>query len=288
MGFSRFIWKILEDCCPDKMYLSLLFKKRLGYKMDWKDPQTFNQKLQWMKIYYHNPKMTEYADKYAVRKHIEELFGEKYLIELLGAYDNVEEIDFEALPNQFVLKCNHGAGFNIICKDKSEFDIEGAKKKLDKWMKTDFYKIKREYHYKDIPKKIICERFMKDTETEELNDYKFFCIGGEVRMIQVDFDRYANHKRNIYDKNWNLLDVQISFPNDKNRKCDKPEDLEKMIEIAEKLSKEFPQVRVDLFYINHNIYIGEMTFFSGAGFSKYNPAAFERELGKLLKLPKAE
>lgn len=288
MGFSRFIWKILEDCCPDKMYLSLLFKKRLGYKMDWKNPQTFNQKLQWMKLYYHNPKMTEYADKYAVRKHIEELFGEKYLIELLGVYDKADEIDFEALPNQFVLKCNHGAGFNIICKDKSEFDIEGAKKKLDKWMKTDFYKIKREYHYKDIPKKIICERFMKDAETEELNDYKFFCIGGEVRMIQVDFDRYANHKRNIYDKNWNLLDVQISFPNDKNRKCDKPEDLEKMIEIAEKLSKEFPQVRVDLFYINHNIYIGEMTFFSGAGFSKYNPAAFERELGSLLKLPMAE
>lgn len=278
---SKIIWKVLEHL-PDKPYLSLLFKRRLGYKMDWKNPQSFNQKLQWMKIYDRNPLYSKYADKVAVRDFVAATIGEQYLIPCLGVYDKAEDIDYDALPNRFVLKCNHGAKYNVICKDKSKLDIPVVNATINKWLKDEFWRTKREYHYKIIKPRVLCEQYMEDMKTGSLNDYKVFVIAGEPYMIQVDIDRFCEHKRNIYDANWNLLDVEISFP--KGPPVPRPKALDEMLLCARKLAAGFEEVRVDFYIINEKLYFGEMTFFSGAGFSCYKPRDFEFEMGKKLKL----
>ena len=282
------VLRILDKHASDETYLSWLFYSRLGYWPNLRHPRSFNEKLQWMKMHDHNPLFSLYADKYRVREHITKTIGERYLIPMLGVYDKAEDIDFDILPDQFVLKCNHGAGCNVICKDKSKLNREDIVRKLKRWMETDFSHYKREYHYASIERKIICEQYMLDNESGELRDYKFFCIGGEIQMIQVDMGRFSRHTRNIYDKDWNLLDVEISFPRDTTCIIKPPKELEEMKYIAETLSKEFMQVRVDLYVINHQVYFGELTFFSGAGFSKYHPMHFEFDLGKKLHLPIGE
>lgn len=280
---SKMKWELIERIYPDKKYLSVIFKRRLGYQMDWKNPVSFNQKLQWMKLYDRNPLYSQYADKIAVRDFVAETIGERYLIPALGIYEKADEIDFNSLPDRFVLKCNHGAKYNIICKDKEKFDAEAAKKQLNIWLKDKYWRKKREYHYKAIKPMIICEQYIEDSQTGTLNDYKVFMIHGEPYMIQVDMDRFYEHTRNIYDVNWNLLDVEISFPKGKADAVKRPTNLDEMLECARKLSKNFAEVRVDFYVINSQLYFGEMTFFSGAGFSKYSPTEFEFEMGRKLQ-----
>lgn len=270
----------------DKMYLSIMFFHRLGYRLNWRHPSTFNEIIQWKKLYDHNPLFTEYADKYLVRQHIKEIIGEEYLIPLIKVYRNADEIDFSELPNSFVLKCNHGAGYNVICTNKETLNLKETVTKLNNWIATPFYKYKREYHYKNIQPLILCEEYMRDYDSDELKDYKFFCINGKVEFIQVDYDRSRNHTRNIYNRNWELLDVRISFPNNLCVPQDMPSSIPKMIQIAEKLADNFDMVRVDLYLINKKIYFGEMTFTPGAGFSRYEPKCFEKKLGSLLTINK--
>jgi len=282
-AIKKVIWKLIEIALPDKLYLSILFKQRLGYAMNWKNPQSFNQKLQWMKLYDRNPLYSICADKIEVRDFVAKTIGEKYLIPCLGIYDRAEDIDYSSFPNRFVLKCNHGAKYNIICKDKTQLRIYDTNKVLNKWLKSKFWRLKREYHYKTIKPRIICERYMEDAITGELNDYKVFMFDGKPYMIQVDLNRFGKHQRNIYDPKWNLLDVEISFPNGPN--VPKPKVLDEMLECAGKLAEGFKEVRIDFYLVNEKLYFGEMTFFSGAGFSRYKPRKFEFEMGKKLKLP---
>lgn len=274
--------KAIEIALPDKLYLSMLFKQRLGYSMDWKNPQSFNQKLQWMKLYDRNPLYSVCADKVEVRNFVAKTIGEQYLIPCLGVYDKAEDIDYSVLPDRFVLKCNHGAKYNVICKDKNSLNVQKTNANLNRWLKEKFWRIKREYHYKAIKPRILCEQYMEDRETGGLNDYKVFIIAGEPYMIQVDLDRFGEHQRNIYDKDWNLLEVEISFP--KGPAVPRPDNLDEMLECAEKLAKGFKEVRVDFYVINGKLYFGEMTFFSGAGFSKYQPREFEFAMGKRINL----
>lgn len=269
----------------DSLYLKIMFYSRLGYRLNLKNPRSFNEKIQWIKLFDRNPKYSEYADKYRVRSFIEKELGKEYLIPLIGVYKNAEEIDFSMLPERFVLKCNHGYGCNIICNDKSKLNIEEAKSKLNGWLKKDYSKFKKEYHYKEIKPLIICEEFMIDNKYQDLFDYKFFCVGGTVQMIQVDFGRFEKHTRNLYDRNWNLLNLEISFPKNSEITLKKPVLLDKMIEFAERLAKGFAQVRVDFYVINERLYFGEMTFTSGAGFSRYKPLSFDYELGSKVVLP---
>lgn len=273
---SSIIWKALEYL-PDRPYLSLLFKRRLGYEMDWKNPQSFNQKLQWMKLYDRNPLYSKYADKVDVREFVAATIGDQYLIPSIGVYDRAEDIDYDTLPDRFVLKCNHGAKYNVICKDKSKLDIPATNASLNKWLNEKFWHQKREYHYKAIKPRILCEQYMEDAETGGLNDYKVFMIAGEPYMIQVDLDRFEEHQRNIYDANWHLLDVEISFP--KGPDVPRPAVLDEMLCCAKKLAEGFKEVRVDFYVINGKLYFGEMTFFSGAGFSRYKPREFEFDMG---------
>lgn len=275
----------------DNKYLSDLKKWYMsitGKYLNLDNPKTFNEKIQWLKLYNSTPIKTRLADKYLVRDWVKEKIGEQYLIPLLGVYDKFDDIDFNKLPNQFVIKCNHGAGWNIIVKDKSKLDLAEAKAKVDKWISTNFaFYYGFELHYRDIKPRIIIEKYMED-DSGNLRDYKFLCFDGIVKYIWVDGERYSEHKRNLYDLKWNLLNKKIGegkiYQNIKN--CPKPYNLDKMIEFATLLSKGFSFVRVDFFEANKKLYFGEMTFTSASGTHITEPKSFIFELGKMIKLPK--
>lgn len=270
---------------PDKLYLMLVFFGNTGRKLNLQNPITYNEKLQWLKLYDRNPLYTNLVDKYEVRTFISEKIGNEYLIPVIGVYNSAEEINWESLPDKFVLKCTHGSGTNIICLDKSKLNIDLAKEKLNKWMKKSWYWYGREWSYKNVTPRIICEKYMVDESGKELKDYKVFCFNGSPKIIQVDFNRFKGHKRNLYDTDWNYIHASIQEPTDPNTVIKKPEKLDKMLELARLLSKDFAHVRVDFYSINDRIYFGEMTFYHGAGFQKFTPESLGVKMGNWIKLP---
>lgn len=254
---------------PDKAYLKIKYRLIMGKKLNLKSPKTMNEKLQWLKLYNRNPKYTIMADKYKARDYISEKLGEEYLIPLLGVWDNPDDIDFDKLPDKFVLKCNHNSGLGMcICKDKSKLDIKKVKKELKKGLKQNYYKTGREWPYKDIPRKIICEKYMTDDNQDCLTDYKFFCFNGNVDSVMLCIDRnIGSPKFYFFDKEWNLKRLNVRGKNaPEGFSLPKPEGMDKMFEIAEKLSKGHAFLRVDLYYANNQIYFGETTFFPQSGF----------------------
>jgi len=282
--FYRLGYRGFLNWLPDIVYLKIIFREKFGYSLDLKNPKTFNEKLQWLKLYGNLEKYTNLADKYEVRKYIAKTIGEEYLIPLLGVWDRVEDIDFAKLPDQFVLKCNHDYNSVVICKDKNNFDIEQSKKKLKKCLKRNFYYSNREPQYKNIKPKIICEKYMVDESETELKDYKIFCFNGEPKIVQVHFDRFTNHKKNSYDTEWNYIPVSHGHPTYPNT-TNKPSNLQEMLDLAKKMSENIPFVRVDLYSIHNKIYFGELTFIPGAGYLKIEPKEFDFEMGSWLELP---
>lgn len=263
------------------------YKKRTGKILNLNNPKTFNEKIQWLKLYDNSPLKTKLADKYLVREWIKEEIGEEYLIPLLGVWDNFDDIDFDKLPESFVLKANHGCAWNIIVKDKTKFDKTKAKKKFDKWMKRNYaYKAGLELQYKDITPKIIAEKYIVDSKGE-LNDYKTLCFNGEPKFIWIDCGRFKNRTENIYDTKWNLQPFLMTYPNSK-EPIPAPQNLDKMIELAGKLSKQFALVRVDFYNVDGKIYFGEMTFTSASGVDKFIPGEYDLKLGEMLSLPVKE
>ncbi|MCU9942847.1 glycosyl transferase, partial [Bacillus pacificus] len=189
----------ISKVIPDKTYLEIKYKLTTGKKLDFENPKTFNEKLQWLKLHNRNPEYTTMVDKFEVRKYIADKIGEEYLIPLIGVYDSFEEIDFEVLPNQFVLKPNHTSGNVYICKDKSKINYKELKKEINMWLKRKYYWMHREWPYKNVKPKIVCEKYMVDESGTELKDYKMYCFNGETKIIQVDYDRFNGHKRNLYN-----------------------------------------------------------------------------------------
>lgn len=267
----------------DKTFIQIFYYLSTGKILHLKSPQTFNEKLQWLKLYNKHPEYTLLADKISAKEYVKNTIGEKYIIPTLGIWNKFEDIDFNKLPNQFVLKCNHNSGGIIICKNKSELDIRSAKRIITRCLKQNYFYIAREYPYKDISPKILAEPFMTD-ESGTLNDYKIFCFNGQPYYIEVDFDRFTQHKRNIYSTNWELMDFEMQYPSDPNRQIKKPDCLPEMLDIATKLSKEKPHVRIDLYVIHNQIYFGEMTFFHEAGICKFTPSVWNKRLGDLINL----
>lgn len=278
------IFRNASKVIPDIPFLKLQYRYHLGEKLNLNNPKTFNEKIQWLKLFDRRPEYTTYVDKFAVREHVKRILGEEYLIPLIDVYDSVEDIEWDKLPNEFVLKCTHGSSCNIICKNKSTLDIEKSKKILKKWMKRNWFWYGREWPYKNVKPRIICEKYMVDESNIELKDYKFFCFNGEPKLIQVDFGRFENHQRNIYDINWNYLNASIKYPTNPNIKINKPEKLEVMLNIAKKLSVGIPHVRVDLYSINEKILFGELTFYHGSGYEKIEPKSLDLEMGEWLVL----
>lgn len=273
-------------CLPDKEMIRLQYRIKMGKKLNLKQPKTYTEKIQWYKLYYHNPLMTMCADKHLVRKFLENRGYKNLACHEYGVYNRPEDIRYEDLPDRFVIKTTNGSGTNIICKDKSQFQIEKARNELREWLKRDCYGLGREWAYKDITPRIIIEELLEDKENiyDGINDYKFLCFDGRVHYIVFDADRYVSHKRNIYDADWNYVDVGTD--------CDKlgdvipkPEGFEKMKCIAEDLSKDFPFVRVDLYWVNHRAYFGELTFYPWTGYVVFDPRNFDMILGEKFILP---
>lgn len=262
--------------------LSKIFFKKFGYAPDFQNPKGFNEKIQWLKLYDNTPLKGILADKFSVRAWVKEKIGEEYLIPLLGVYDKFEDIDFSNLPDKFVLKTNHASSTNVLVKDKKKLNLLETKLKFRRWLSTNYaFKMGFELHYGLIKPKIVYEKFMGNGD---LIDYKFFCFMGGVKFVWVDTGRYTNHKRNLYDLNWN----EMEFTYDKYEKTDvlRPKNLEKMIEFARKLSTGFSFVRVDFYEIDGHLYFGEMTFTSSSGMDKFYPEKYDQIVGSYLQLPK--
>ena len=281
--FSQFH---IYDFISDKTYLRFKYWLNMDKKLDLKNPKTFNEKLQWLKLYNRKPEYTMMVDKYAVREYIKEKLGEEYLIPLLGVWDSPDDIDFGKLPNQFVLKCNHNSGLGMcICKDKSKLDINKVKKELKKGLRQDYYLTSREWPYKDVPRKIVAEKYMEERLNTELNDYKLMCFNGKVQCSFVCSERFSDDglKVTFFDRDWNVLPFERHYPKSVNA-IEKPKTYEKMVEFAEILSKDIPFVRVDFYEISGKLYFGELTFFPGSGYEEFEPEEWDYKLGKMIDL----
>lgn len=270
---------------PDSIYLKLVYKNRINKKLNLRNPQTFNEKLQWLKLHDRNPEYTKMVDKYEVKKYVANIIGKEYIIPTLGVYDKFEDINFETLPNQFVIKCTHDSGGLVICKDKTSFNIKEARKKINISLRNTYYNYGREWPYKNVKPRIIIEKYMVDESKKELKDYKFFCFNGEPKLLFVAKDRPFATKFNYYDMNFKKLPFKQHYENF-NDYIEKPKGFEKMIELSKKLSKDIPHVRVDFYDINGKVYFGELTFYHFSGFEKFEPEEWDKILGDMLELPK--
>jgi len=274
---------------PDRAYLSWAFERSIGRPLNLISPQSFNEKLQWLKLYDRNPLYIKLVDKYEVREYIKKTIGEQYLVPLIGVYDNVDEIEIWRLPNQFVLKCTHDSGNVIICRNKDSFNFIDAKRKLQKAQRRNFYYGGREWPYKNINPRIICEELLVEKDTirqnyKDVEDYKFHCFNGVPTYCQVFFDRHIKMKTIYYDMNWVKQDISrpniISYEGD----IQKPPKFEIMKQIASKLSEGFPYVRIDLYNVDGRIYFGEITFFPASGFNPFVPDSWDRIWGDKIDL----
>lgn len=284
---KRKLYKIL-DLFPDKLVLNLQYYATVGRKLNLRNPKRFTEKIHWYKLNYQTPLMTKCADKYLMRDYVEEKGYAAFLPNLYGVYDAFEEIDFRKLPNSFAIKCNNGSGTNIFIKDKVDCDYQLLKKNVKSWKKVNTLSIGREWAYKNIIQKIVIEELLAsedDFQRENgLNDYKILCFNGKPKYAWVDVNRQIEHRRNLYDLNWNQLDVETDRPNTDNG-VPKPYGFEKMLEIATEFAQDFPFVRVDFYSVNNKIYIGELTFYPWSGCVKFTPDEFDYEMGELFTLP---
>ncbi|MBZ4656146.1 MAG: carbonic anhydrase [Thermoanaerobacter sp.] len=271
---------------PDKLMIKFQYRIKTGRRLNLKNPQRFSEKLQWYKLYYRTPLMTQCADKYSVREYVKSKGLENILNKIYAVYDCVDDIEFDLLPQKFVMKTTNGSGTNIFCKDKSQFCIDNAKQLLNNWICRDNYSVGREWSYKDIVPRIIIEEYLEDKNNpfDGINDYKFMCFNGKAKYIILDVDRYTNHKRNIYDTNWNFIDVSTDYPN-LGDSVPRPEGLDEMLRVANILAVDFPFVRVDLYWVNGKVYFGELTFYPWTGYVQFEPDEFDFVLGEQFELP---
>lgn len=268
-----------------KKYLEIKFKLRMGYKLDIHNPLTFNEKLQWLKLYDHRPEYTMMVDKFEVKKYVSSIIGENYIIPTLGVWNTFDEIDFEKLPNQFVLKCTHDSGGVAICRDKSNFDFLAARKKINHSLKTNFYLVSREWPYKNVKPRIIAEQYLENDNEMELKDYKFMCFDSKVKCEFVCSNRHSTSGLEVtfYDTEWKRLPFERHYPQAKNEIA-KPINFDEMKNLAELLSKNIPFVRIDFYEVKGKTYFGEITFFPGAGMEEFRPSEWDKTLGDWIPL----
>lgn len=272
---------------PDKWYLFFRFKNRVGYWPHLNHPRTFNEKLQWLKLNDRHAEYTQMVDKIDAKKYVASIIGDKYIIPTLGVWNSVDEIEWDKLPNQFVIKVSSDSGGIVVCKDKQTLDIAKAKEKLTNGWGKNYYVHNKEYPYRDLTPRIIAEEYKEDESGYELRDYKIFCFNGEPKILFVASDRQKageDTKFDFFDLNWNHLPFTNGHPNSKEHIA-KPKNFEEMLEIAKKLSVGIPQVRIDLYNCNGQIYFGEITFFHWSGMTAFDPVEWDFKLGKMIKLP---
>jgi hypothetical protein len=283
LGFiRRFAWLF-----PDKFYLKAYYLLIMGKKLNLNNPQTYNEKLQWLKLFDRKPEYTQMVDKATAKDYVAKIIGNEYIIPTLGVWEKFEDIDFEKLPDQFVLKTTHDSGGVVVCKDKKTFDIKSVSDKINKRLQINAFYILREWPYKNVKPRIIVEKFLANSNNEELLDYKFYCFNGEVKCVLVCSNRDAAKKNlclDFYDMDWKRLPFkfikyannQISFP--------KPYNYELMLEFSKKLSLNIPHIRVDFYEVDGHLYFGELTFTTTSGYSDYSPNVWNYKLGSWITL----
>lgn len=274
---------------PDRIYIELMFWLQMGHKLNLSTPKTFSEKIQWLKLYNRRPEYTKMVDKYAVKDYVASIIGEEYIIPTLGVWDSPEDIEWDNLPNQFVLKTTHGGGNAgvIICKDKTKLIKEDAVRKLSNSMKQDLYRSLKEWPYKNVVKRIIAEQYVEpDSITHDLPDYKFFCFDGKVKALFIGTERGTGDvKFDYFDADFNHLDLIQQHPQS-GKNLPKPLNFDLMKQLASKLSKGIPQVRIDFYDVNGKIYFGEMTFYHHGGIVPFHPAKWDMTFGSWIELPK--
>jgi hypothetical protein len=281
----RFLRK-LSRLLPDKVFLHLLYLKTHGHFLHLRHPRTFDEKLQWYKLYYRDPLMTSLSDKYEARKNLAAKGYRGLLNELYGVYDSADEIDLSALPASFVLKATHGSSMNIICRDKSNLDWKKCCTLMNQWLRTNYFYSGRQWAYKNIKPRLICEKYLKNEEFNELIDYKFYCYHGRPEVLFVCTGRFdaAGVKYNAYDMSWNRIYAYKGKPGS-DLVIEKPDNLGAMIAVARDLCQNFPFVRVDLYSIKENIIFGELTFYPDSGVIPFTPDQYNYFFGDLFVLP---
>lgn len=278
------IYRFYLSFCDNEQYARVKYKWRFGRELNLENPVLFSEKIQWLKIWDNHEEHARLADKYEVRRVVADKIGKKYLNELFFVSDNPDTIDFDSLPEAFVLKGNHGSGFNILCPDKNLLDWKRTKKKLRKWLNLDFAKRSRELHYGYIKRRIICEKFLSD-DSGGLRDYKILCFNGVPKLIWVDEGRYTGHKRTFFSLDWQRLDVTFNKYPMSQDPIEKPVNLEEMITLASELSSDFPFVRIDFYSVDGKTIFSEITFHPASGFAEFKPIEFSREVASWIKLP---
>lgn len=271
---------------PDNLMVRIQYYIKRKKKLNLKNPKLFSEKIQWMKLNYKNPNMKMCVDKFAVRQYVSDKNLDYILVDLYQIYETVDEIDLDRLPKKFVLKTTNGSGTNLIVQNKEDLDLNKEKKEIENWIKGDLFLYGREWAYKNVKPQIIIEEYLEDSSDPSagINDYKFFCFNGKPEYIIVDVGRFSNHRRNIYDTSWNLLECKISNIPNTDTILNRPEKLNEMLQIATKLSEEFPFARIDLYFLNNQIYFGEITFYPGSGYSKFTPEKYDRIFGEKLDI----
>ena len=272
---------------PDSLYLKVLYRVIMGRKLNLKNPKEYNEKLQWLKLNDRKPEYSTMVDKYEVRGYIADLLGDKYLIPCLGIYDSVDDIDIDALPDRFVLKCTHDSGSVEICKDKSSFDIEGARHRLSQAMKRNYYATYREWPYKSVKPRIIAEGYLEG-DGGDLKDYKVMCFNGEAKIIEVHENRFVEgkvHTQTFYDREWNIVPLTQVETVTVDRAGERPRQLDEILRLSELIAKDMYHARIDWYIERDKIYFGEITFFDGSGFESFSTPEMERMLGDMINLP---
>ena len=280
------LFRKLSRLIPDRIYLQIVYFRHFKKFIDFDNPKTFNEKIQWLKLNYRKEEYTNLVDKYRVKQYITKLIGEEYVIPTLGVWKNVDDIDFKSLPEKFVLKCNNDSGGIVICKNKKDFDEVKAKSFLKERLKNNGYWYVREWPYKNVKPCIIAEKYMEDSISKDLKDYKFFCFNGSMEFFDIDIDRFIEHRSNYYDRNGNFLPFGKTYcPPDYTKKIEMPKNLDKMIELAETISHNTVLSRIDFYEIDGQVYFGEITFYPGSGFSPFTDEKWDYKLGDMIDLP---
>lgn len=276
----------LLNLMSDEAYIKKEFKLNMGYDLDLSNPRTFNEKLQWLKLHDHQERYTTMVDKFEAKKYVGKIIGEEYIIPTLGIYENVDEINFDELPNRFVIKCTHDSGGIIICKDKRKLNIEVTKSKINKFLKRKFYYVHREWPYKNVKPRIIIEKYMEDKNSQSMKDYKFFCFNGspEIMYLSEGLENHKTAEMSFFDMDFKMVDCRRKDYRPLHYVPNKPKNFEKMKKFASILSTNIPHVRVDFYEINGKLYFGELTFFTASGYIPFATEEWDKKLGDMIDL----
>lgn len=280
----KLFWGVLRHWLSDRKYAEIRYRIEQNQPLNLEKPERFTEKIQWVKLYDRTELRKKVADRLKARYYVSKIIGDPHLIPLVDQFERLTPDIWQALPESFVLKANHGCEMVRIVRNKSEIRYEDVKKTTDSWIQTEYFNIGREWVYKELPRTILAEKLLTDQNGKIPEDYKFFCFHGRVEIIQIDIDRFVEQKRNLYDRNFKKLEGRLLYPNSP-ASISKPAKLKSAINLAEALSEDFNFLRVDLYLMENRIYFGELTNYPGNGFIEFEPESLEQWAGSLLKLP---